>query len=57
MDGGDATAILFGMTGVLARIPTTLSDMAEPEPGVTTTLLKQHVQLPSFIQDQAPGRG
>jgi hypothetical protein len=54
---GDAKAIVSGMTSVLARIPAALSDMADLEPGVTATLLKQHARLLSFIQDQAPGRG
>jgi hypothetical protein len=54
---GDAQAIVSGMTGVLARIPAALSDMADLEPGATATLLKQHARLLSFIQDQAPGRG
>jgi hypothetical protein len=54
---GDAQATVSGMTGVLARIPAALSDMADLEPGVTATLLKQHARLLSFIQAQATGRG
>jgi hypothetical protein len=56
MDGaGDAAAIVSGMTGVLARIPIVLSEMADLEPGVTATLLSQHARLLRFIQAQALG--
>jgi hypothetical protein len=47
---GDATAIVSAMTDVLARIPAALRDMADLEPGVTATLVKQHARLLSFIQ-------
>lgn len=54
MDGAeDAAATVSGMTDVLARIPGALSDMADLEPRVTATLLKQHARLLSFIQAQA----
>jgi hypothetical protein len=56
MDGaGDAAAIVSGMTGVLARIPAVLSEMADLEPGVSATLLSQHARLLRFIQAQALG--
>jgi len=51
----DAAAIVSGMTDVLARIPTALADMADLEPGVAATLLKQHELLLSFIRTQALG--
>jgi hypothetical protein len=56
MDGaGDAAATVSGMTEMLARIHGALDDIADLEPGVTATLLKQHAQLLSFIQAQASG--
>jgi hypothetical protein len=51
----DAAAIVSGMTDVLARIPTALTDMTELEPGVAATLLKRHEHLLSFIHTQAVG--
>ena len=56
MDGaGDAAVIVSGMTGVLARIPAALSDMADLDSGVTAMLLSQHARLLGFIQAQALG--
>ena len=52
---GDAAAIVSGMTDVLARVPSALADMADLEPRVATTLLKQHEHLLSFIRAQALG--
>jgi hypothetical protein len=43
------------MADVLARIPTALADMADLEPGLAATLLKQHELLFSFIHAQALG--
>jgi hypothetical protein len=51
----DAAAIVSGMTDVLARIPTALADMADLEPVVAATLLKQYEHLLSFIRTQALG--
>jgi hypothetical protein len=51
----DAAAIVSGMTDVLARIPTALTDIADLEPGATATLLNQHARLLSFIHAQALG--
>jgi hypothetical protein len=51
----DAAAIVSGMTDVLARIPAALADMADLEPGLAATLLKQYEYLLSFIRAQAPG--
>jgi hypothetical protein len=51
----DAAAIVSGMTDVLARIPTALTDITGLEPGVTATLLKRHELLLSFIRTQALG--
>jgi hypothetical protein len=51
----DAAAIVSGMTDVLARIPAALADMADLEPGLAATLLKQYEHLLSFIRAQAPG--
>jgi hypothetical protein len=51
----DAAAVVSGMTDVLARIPTALTDTADLAPGVTATLLKQHEHLLNFIHAQAGG--
>jgi len=51
----DAAAIVSGMTDVLARIPTALTDMTDLEPGVTATLLRRHEVLLGFIHAQALG--
>jgi hypothetical protein len=51
----DAAAIVSGMADVLARVPSALADMADLEPGVAATLLKQHEYLLGFIHAQALG--
>ncbi len=51
----DAVATVSAMTGVLADLPAALTDMADLEPGVIATLLKQHARLLSFIHAQALG--
>ena len=47
---GDATAVLSGMTDVLASIPAALGEMAGLEPNVTAELLERHARLLSFIR-------